>query len=73
LDCSLSLIEAGVMGRHQTQRLRMILNQIAEDQDLAIQDRCNEMRCRVKALETQRNHPRWAFLFGAGRYSQCCM
>ena len=51
--CCLSLIEATVFHRRQTERVRMLLNRISAECDVKTQNRINELRARLLALETK--------------------
>jgi len=51
--CCLTLIEAKVFHRRQTERVRMLLNKISSECDVKIQNRINELRPRVLALESK--------------------
>jgi len=51
--CCLTLIEANVFHRRQTERVRMLLNKISSECDIKIQNRINELRPRVLALESK--------------------
>ena len=49
--CCLTLIEAGVFGKRQTQRARMLLNRIPVDRDAKLDPRYNELLSRIVAIE----------------------
>jgi hypothetical protein len=50
-DCCLSLIETGTFSSRQTERVRMLLNKIADTIDANVVTRCNEVRARLRSLE----------------------
>ncbi len=53
--CCLSLIEANVFHRRQTERVRMLLNRISAECSVKTQNKFNELRERLLALETKSN------------------
>ena len=53
--CCLSLIEASVFHIRQTERVRMLLNRISAERDVKTQNRFDELRVRLLALETKSN------------------
>ena len=53
--CCLSLIEANVFHMRQTERVRMLLNRISAEYDAKTENRFNDLRLRLLALETKSN------------------
>lgn len=56
-DCCLSLIEQSVFHRRQTERVRMLLNQVIQGPDEHVDARCRDLLARLRAIEGQGGQP----------------
>jgi hypothetical protein len=51
-ECCLTLMELSIFSQRQTQRVRMLLNKVADATDVRLRSRRDNLLARVRALET---------------------
>jgi hypothetical protein len=49
-ECCVVLMESSIFGLRQTQRVRKLLNKVADDVDPTVRSRCEELAARVRLL-----------------------